>query len=63
MGQAGSGFQPELDMQSGTYRIVSTLTGTAIQVSDHDHNKIVSWERHDRKNQQVSELDSLLKRS
>jgi hypothetical protein len=63
MGQAGSGLQPELDMQPGAYRIVSALTGTVIQVSDHDHSKVVAWEKHDRKNQQVSKPDGLLNRS
>ncbi|QRV87427.1 ricin-type beta-trefoil lectin domain protein [Ceratobasidium sp. AG-Ba] len=52
MGQDLSGHQPELDLQPGTYRIISKLTGTNIQVSDHDHNKIVAWEKHDRRNQQ-----------
>ncbi|KAG8742109.1 hypothetical protein FRC12_015432 [Ceratobasidium sp. 428] len=43
-----SGRQPELALQPGTYRIVSQVAGTAIQVSEHDHNKVVAWERHDR---------------
>jgi len=51
MGQAGSNLQPELHLQPGQYRIVSGLTGTAIQVSDHDHSKVVSWEKHERNNQ------------
>ncbi|KAF8607890.1 hypothetical protein BDV93DRAFT_603647 [Ceratobasidium sp. AG-I] len=52
MGQANSNLQPELQLQPGTYRIVSGLTGTAIQVSEHDHSKVVAWEKHDGKNQQ-----------
>lgn len=52
MGQANSGLQPELELQPGRYRIVSGLTGTAIQVSEHDHSKVVAWEKHEGKHQQ-----------
>jgi len=51
MGQDTSVHQPELALRPGSYRIVSKLTGTVIQVSEHDHNKIVAWEKHDRSNQ------------
>lgn len=54
MGQANSNLQPELQLEPGTYRIVSGLTGTAIVVSEHDHSKVVAWEKHGGKNQQVS---------
>jgi hypothetical protein len=50
-------MQPEEELRPGTYRIVSGLTGTAIQVSDHDHTKVVAWERHDGESQQVCSLD------
>ncbi|CAE6513792.1 unnamed protein product [Rhizoctonia solani] len=47
-----SQFPPDQDLKPGTYRILNTLTGTAIQVSDHDPTKVVAWEQHDGENQQ-----------
>ncbi|KAF8607886.1 hypothetical protein BDV93DRAFT_603644 [Ceratobasidium sp. AG-I] len=52
MDQAYTKFQPELQLQSGRYRIVSEIAGTLIQVSEHDYNKTVTWEKHERENQQ-----------
>ncbi|CAE7154556.1 unnamed protein product [Rhizoctonia solani] len=40
------------DLNLGIYRIFNALTGTAIQVSDYDSAKLVTWEPHNGKNQQ-----------
>ncbi|CAE6467566.1 unnamed protein product [Rhizoctonia solani] len=39
-------------VEPGTYRIVSKLTGTVLQVSEHDCAKIVSWELVEKKESQ-----------
>ena len=31
-------------VEPGTYNIVSGLTGTVLQVSEHDRTKVVSWQ-------------------
>jgi hypothetical protein len=59
MGQESSSFkpesyQPEFDLQPGTYRIVNKLASTAIQVSDHDHTQVVTWPIRNSKSQKVS---------
>ncbi|KAF8607889.1 hypothetical protein BDV93DRAFT_282557 [Ceratobasidium sp. AG-I] len=52
MDQANSSFRPELQLQPGRYRIISELTGTVMQVSEHDYNKVVTWESYEEENQQ-----------
>ncbi|KAF8607887.1 hypothetical protein BDV93DRAFT_519873 [Ceratobasidium sp. AG-I] len=52
MDRAYPNFRPELQLRPGRYRIISELAGTAIQVSEHDHNKVVTWEKHEGENQQ-----------
>ncbi|KAF8709713.1 hypothetical protein RHS03_02898, partial [Rhizoctonia solani] len=56
MGQdiSHSQYPPDETLQPGTYRISNAVTGTAVQVSDDDSTKIVTWQQHDRENQQVS---------
>ncbi|CAE6420180.1 unnamed protein product [Rhizoctonia solani] len=39
-------------LSPGVYRIVSGLTGTALQVSEHDHTKVVSWQSLEKKESQ-----------
>ena len=46
-------YPPDQDLTPGTYRIFNALTGTAVQVSDHDPTKVIAWEQHDGENQQV----------
>ncbi|QRW16195.1 ricin-type beta-trefoil lectin domain protein [Rhizoctonia solani] len=54
MGQdiSHSQYPPDETLQPGTYRISNAVTGTAVQVSDDDSTKIVTWQQHDRENQQ-----------
>ncbi|GAB1519904.1 hypothetical protein RhiTH_002975 [Rhizoctonia solani] len=55
MGQdiSHSQYPPDETLQPGTYRISNAVTGTAVQVSDDDSTKIVTWQQHDRENQQI----------
>ncbi|CAE6473426.1 unnamed protein product [Rhizoctonia solani] len=54
MGQdiSHSQYPPDENLQPGLYRISNAVTGTAIQISDDDSTKIVTWEQHNRENQQ-----------
>lgn len=54
MDQAYSNFRLELQLQPGRYHITSELAGTAIQVSEYDYSKIVTWEKREEEVQQVS---------
>lgn len=55
MGQNSSHFPVDQALQPGTYRIISGVAGTAIEVSNYDYNKIVAWQIHEGENQQVSD--------
>ncbi|CAE6413409.1 unnamed protein product [Rhizoctonia solani] len=48
-----SQYTSDSNLEPGTYRVFNVRTATAIQISDHDPTRIVTWERHDGKNQQV----------
>lgn len=52
MGQNSSHFPVDQALQPGTYRIISGVAGTAIEVSNYDYNKIVAWQIHEGENQQ-----------
>ncbi|KAJ1308813.1 hypothetical protein OPQ81_004501 [Rhizoctonia solani] len=54
MGQeiSHSQYPPDQSLLPGTYRIFNVLAGTAIQVSDHDSTKVVTWEKHEGDSQQ-----------
>ena len=54
MDRAYTRFQPELHLRPGRQHIVSGIAGTSIQASEHDYGKVVTWEKHERENQQVS---------
>ncbi|EUC66591.1 ricin-type beta-trefoil lectin domain protein, putative [Rhizoctonia solani AG-3 Rhs1AP] len=52
MGYGAERSPIDATVEPGMYRIVNKLTGTALQVSEHDHNKIVSWQHvEERKSQ------------
>ncbi|EUC66594.1 ricin-type beta-trefoil lectin domain protein [Rhizoctonia solani AG-3 Rhs1AP] len=47
-----SKYTSDKGLEPGTYRVFNVHTKTAIQVSDHDPTKIVTWARHNGENQQ-----------
>ncbi|CAE6538031.1 unnamed protein product [Rhizoctonia solani] len=47
-----SKYPPDRTLEPGTYRIFNAQAGTAIQVSEHDPTRVVTWEKHKGENQQ-----------
>lgn len=52
MGQESSKYPPAQGLQLGTYRIVSGIAGTAIEISRYNHNEVVAWSIHEEEHQQ-----------